>query len=143
MEQARAKWDGHTKKPKETKEKETIEGQARLNIAVGDVEVQERHQDGGIDGFSFLLMGDQELVNQQQRRKTLNPSYFYLDSMSSYNQAFEETYLERIQEQAVILLGKCNGGGLCLREGRCAGFVSHVACVPGDCKPLLHQHAGA
>ena len=103
------KWDGRMRKPVDEEKKAQVEGQAHLNVAVGDVEGQEWHQDDDVDGFSFLQMEDEELVDEQRRCETLNPSYFYLDSMLSYNQVFEETNLENIRRQAISLCGKCNG----------------------------------
>ena len=41
---------------------------------------------------------------------TLNPTYLYLDSMPSYNQASKESYLEQVQKIGVNLRDKCNTG---------------------------------
>ena len=88
-----------------------VAGQAHIHVNKQDIERQVYHQDNFEDGLACIQAeDDNERVKQQQRRKTLKPSYLYLDSMSSFNQMFEDKHLVDVKEVGVMLRGKCNGG---------------------------------
>ena len=92
---------------------DTVAGQAHAQVEVEEVEDREWHQDDEEDGFVCVLQGEDELQDlgrKQVVRETLKSNYFYLDSMSSFNQMFERNYLGTVNKVGVTLRGKCNAG---------------------------------
>ncbi len=97
------------------KAKRTTPGQANMQTAANDLEDDKEvnHQDEDDDlNFAFMQNGQKEnsMLKAQQAHKTLNPSYIYLNSTSSFRQMFRAKYMTDVCQADVALRGKCNGG---------------------------------
>ncbi len=111
MKTMQAKWAA------EKAAKETVAGQAHMQVSAQDIKQQVYHQDNFEDGLACIQAEeDNKQVQQQQRRKTLKQSYLYLDSMSSFNQMFVDRHLDDVKEVGVTLRGKCNAGAIFSKE---------------------------
>ena len=96
-----------------------VPGQSHAQVTADEIESQVFHQDDYEfeDGLACIQAVDNNSrVQQQKNRETLKPSYLYLDSMSSFNQMFEDKHLEDVQEVGVTLRGKCNAGTIFSNE---------------------------
>ena len=84
-------------------------------MSVNEVEDEESiHQDDEDDDLNFAFMQNERegnsMLKAQRARKTLKPSYIYLDSTSSFHQMFWANYMKDVRQVDVALRGKCNGG---------------------------------
>ena len=111
MQKMREKWE------KEKLANKTVDGQMHLQVDEHDIDGQVYHQDDFEDGLACIQAEENnDRVKKQQRRETLKPSYLYLDSMSSFNQMFEDKHLLDVKEVGVTLRGKCNAGTIFSNE---------------------------
>ena len=65
-----------------------------------DVDKEDDHQDKDKDlNFVFVRKGqeDNTMLKEQRARKTLKPSYIYLDSTSSFRQMFWAKYMTDVR----------------------------------------------
>ena len=66
-----------------------VAGQAHMQVSIEDVEGLQGHQDDYLYALAFIQASDgHNAVQQHKQRKTLKPTYLYLDSMSSFYQVF-------------------------------------------------------
>ena len=91
--------------------KKTTPGQAHMQTVIDEPEVNEEdnHQDEDDDlTFLFMQKGQEEnrMLKEQQARKTLKPSYIYLDSTLPFHQMFWATHMTDVRQVDIALRGK-------------------------------------
>ena len=62
-----------------------------------------------MEGVGFLQSAsDHPMFQQQKERETLHTDLLYLDTASSFNQAFSDKHLDEVKRVVFALRGKCN-----------------------------------
>ena len=64
-----------------------------------------------MEGVGFLQSAsDHPMFQQQKERETLHTDLLYLDTASSFNQAFVGKHMDEVKMAVFDLRGKCNSG---------------------------------
>ena len=77
-----------------------------MKMSIEDVEGQGYHQEDYINALDFIQANEQHnVIEQNKQRETLNPTYLYLDLISSFYHVFSDKYLEEVRHVGVTLHG--------------------------------------
>ena len=118
-------------------------GTTKVNIAAGPTADEFRTLISDaieeMEGVGFLQSAsDHPMFQQQKERETLHTDLLYLDTASSFNQAFVGKHMDEVKMAVFDLRGKCNSGVSHANEKGWYGDLLNLCLVQNGIANLLY-----